>query len=333
MSGRNGTGAAAFLGSAELGRLAGALRLPCLDVGARRGITEDLLPLAFAVDAWGLEPDPEECARLNRLASGGGHPWRSLHYLPIALGRAGRRKLRLYRNRECSSLLEADVARARAFGRGGYFELEGFAEVDTVPLDEAARAHGFTDAVFMKLDVQGAELEVLQSGPELVGRGLLGIRIEVEFVPIYVEQPLWADVDGHLRRAGFVPMAFLETRRWRRPSPAAPEAHARLHAPGQLAHADLLYLREPEAFDGETEAGARALAGLALLALTYGQADLAAAAFARAGVSAWARGGHGVDVARGLDTAWRTLDRRHRAGERRRLLGDVTALLRRGVRR
>jgi FkbM family methyltransferase len=329
MSARDG--AAAFLGSAELARLAGGLRLRCLDVGARRGVIEDLLPLAFAVDACGIEPDTEESARLNQLAVGGRHPWRSLRYVPIAIGRAGRRKLRLYRNRECSSLLEADVARARAFGRGGYFELDGFAEVETVPLDEAARTYGFTDAVFMKLDVQGAELEILESGPELVGRSLLGIRTEVEFMPIYLDQPLWADVDGHLRRAGFVPIAFLETRRWHRPTPA-PEAHARLYAPGQLAHADLLYLREPEAFDGETEAGARALAVLALLALTYGHADLAAAALGRPGVAAWAKARHGVDVARGLDAAWRTLDRRHRAEERRRLLGDVTALLCRRVR-
>ena len=333
MSRRNGVAPAAFLGSDELGRLAAGLRLPCLDVGARRGVIEDLLPLAFAVDAWGVEPDAEECARLNQLAAGGGHPWRSLRYVPIALGRAGRRPLWLYRNRDCSSLLEADVPRARVFGRGGYFELDGTTEVETVPLDVAARAHGFADAVFMKLDVQGAELEILESGPELVGRTLLGIRTEVEFVPIYLEQPLWADVDGHLRRAGFAPMAFLETRRWRRPGAPGNDGHGRLHAPGQLVHADLLYLREPEVLDGGTEAGARALVTLALLALTYGHADLAAAAFARPGVAVWAQGAHGVDVARGLDVAWRTLDRRHREGERRRLLGDVKALLRRGVRR
>lgn len=333
MSRRNGIASARFLGSDELGRLAGALRLPCLDVGARRGITEDLLPLAFAVDAWGVEPDAEECARLNQLATGGGHPWRSLRYVPIALGRAGRRTLWLYRNRECSSLLEADVPRARAFGRGGYFELDGSTEVETVPLDVAARTYGFANAVFMKLDVQGAELEILESGPELVGRTLLGIRTEVEFVPIYLGQPLWADVDGHLRRAGFVPMSFLETRRWRRPGPRAGDGHERLHAPGQLVHADLLYLREPELLDGGTEVGARGLVTLALLALTYGHADLAAAALARPGVAPWAQAAHGVDVTRGLDAAWRTLDRRHRAGERRRLVGDVKALLRCRVRR
>lgn len=264
MSRRNGVAPAVFLGSDELGRLADGLRLPCVDVGARRGVIEDLLPLAFAVDAWGVEPDAEECARLNQLATGGEHPWRSLRYVPIALGRAGRRPLRLYRNRDCSSLLEADVERARVFGRGGYFELDGSTEVETVPLDAAARAHGFADAVFMKLDVQGGELEILESGPELVSRALLGLRIEVEFVPIYLGQPLWADVDGHLRRAGFAPMAFLETRCWRRASAPGNHGHGRLHAPGQLVHADLLYLREPEALDGETEAGARALAALAL---------------------------------------------------------------------
>ncbi len=325
MSGPNGGAVPAFLGSRDLGRLALGLRLSVVDVGARRGITEDLLPLAFALDAWGLEPDAPECARLNEQARGGGHPWRSLRYVPVAAGRAGRRALRLYRNRECSSLLEADVARARVFGRAGYFELDGTALVDTQPLDAVARAHGFAEAVFLKLDVQGAELEILQSAPELVGHALLGIRTEVEFMPIYRDQPLWADVDAHLRNAGYAAMDFLEIRRWRRAT--GTEGGPRPHAAGQLAHADVLYLREPETLDGTTERGARALAVLALLGLTFGHGDLASAAIARPGVGEWVRDRHGVDVAREVAAAWRTLDRQHRAGQRRRLLGDVKALL------
>jgi FkbM family methyltransferase len=59
------------------------------------------------------------------------------------------------------------------------------------------------DVDFMKLDVQGAELMVLQ-GAQRVLQGVSVILVEVEFVELYERQPLFADVDRHLRSQGFV---------------------------------------------------------------------------------------------------------------------------------
>jgi len=76
----------------------------------------------------------------------------------------------------------------------------------TLPLDDAAAKFGLTDASYLKLDIQGAELEVLQSGPRLLAESVMALRVETEFLPIYKGQPLQKDIDGCLRAHGFMPM-------------------------------------------------------------------------------------------------------------------------------
>jgi FkbM family methyltransferase len=71
-------------------------------------------------------------------------------------------------------------------------------EVATVTLDSVVE-----DQVdFLKMDVQGAELDVLR-GAERVLSDVLVIHAEVEFVPIYRNQPLFDDVFRFLRQRGF----------------------------------------------------------------------------------------------------------------------------------
>jgi FkbM family methyltransferase len=55
----------------------------------------------------------------------------------------------------------------------------------------------------LKLDVQGAELDVLE-GAERALRTVRLLEVEVELNPIYDGQPLFGDVDRFLRALGFV---------------------------------------------------------------------------------------------------------------------------------
>lgn len=71
--------------------------------------------------------------------------------------------------------------------------------VSTVRLDDVI---GLDDIDFFKIDVQGAELMIFKNAPRLLAKTLL-IQTEVEFVSIYKEQPLFAEVDIELRAQGF----------------------------------------------------------------------------------------------------------------------------------
>jgi FkbM family methyltransferase len=268
-----------------LAKLLSAVRIVGLDIGARGGFTTDLAPISAAVDAIGFEPDEEECARLNASAHPPASGLRSLRYIPTAVGRAAEeRALNLYRARGCTSLLSADSAFAALFAREDYFILDGQVNVRVERLDDAAERFGFTDAHFMKIDIQGAELEAMQSAPNLVGSSLLAIRSEVEFAPLYANQPLFADVDAELRSKGFMLARFLQMHAWRRGTRTRGDRWAEGPVPlseGQLIHGDALYFRKPEAMPSETPQQQDRLIALALLAFAYGHVDISAAILSR----------------------------------------------------
>jgi len=312
------------LGSRGLARVLADLRLACLDVGARGGVTDDLLPLAPSVDAIAVEADAEECDRLNAAARRGAGPWRRVRFIPTALdGRRGTRVLHLYRNRACSSLYQADRAVARAFAREEYFELDGSVDVPAMSLDAAAEIHDFRDAVYLKVDVQGAELDVLRSGPRLVGESLLAIRAEVAFTPVYTRQPPYAEVEAYLRAHGFVPMGFLELHHWRRYSRRKHPELAEGPLPysrGQLVHGDALFFRDPATMPEATPSDVERLIKAAFLALAYEYVDHALAVLTRPAVARYLADRYGLDAEPEVAAVSRHLARSHRLAETRRRL-------------
>lgn len=310
--------ATSFLGSAGFARVLADLPLKCLDIGARKGITADLLPLAPAVEAYGFEPDPQECERLNAKAAADPAPWKSLKFLPVALGRdAGQRTLNLYRMRGGSSLLEANLDLLREFARQDSFQLDGTVQLQTLPLDEAARKYGMTDASYLKLDIQGAELEVLQSGEQLLRESVVGVRIEMEYLPIYKGQPLCPEIDSWMRAQGFSAMGMVEARHWRTTTSKRLSffRSSRPYSRGQIAHADTIYLRTPRLFETGNEAWLRRLLKAGFLALNYECVDYAAGLFARADVAQFLGSKYGIDVERELGVVSRHLGRKYAARE------------------
>lgn len=151
----------------------------------------------------GFEPCVEECDKLNQLNRNSGDSKCTVRFLPHALGDGSTGEFRLCSAPMTSSMLEPNIPLLRRF-----VQLE---EVTTVVRRSEMQTKRLDDLLtdmggrvdFLKLDVQGYELAVLRGG-ETTLRDVLIVHTEVEFVEMYEKQPLFAEVDQFLRRAGFV---------------------------------------------------------------------------------------------------------------------------------
>jgi hypothetical protein len=86
--------------------------------------------------------------------------------------------------------------------------LHGFSEwgkvverisIPTVRLDDFSEIKNLD---YLKIDIQGGELEVFRNGTNRLKECLV-IQTEVEFLPMYEGQPLFSEVELYLRELGF----------------------------------------------------------------------------------------------------------------------------------
>lgn len=246
-----------------------------VDVGARGGIDERWKPFHPVLEVLGFEPDPAECERLNEAA----HelPYRS-RFLPHALGREeGEVTFNVCRWPVASSVYEPNTSLLEEFPHAaGLMTVVERRTMATVPLDDVCAQEGVTPDC-LKVDVEGAELDVLRGGENALA-GSLVLDVEVEFDELFRGQPLFADVDAHLRERGW---RLLGLRRiaWRRP--AGISAGGAGYG-GQLISADALYFNA-----GALESGlpAARMLKLALILSAYRQYDFALALLRRAPLS------------------------------------------------
>ncbi len=151
----------------------------------------------------GVELDPKLCDELNSEAHA------RVRYYPAAIGKtAEKRPLYETAHPMCSSLYPPDERYADLYGTLDVMRLKTTSEITTVSLDEFARANALEPVDFIKIDVQGAELEIFEGGVEAM-RNVLFIVCEVEFVPLYRGQPLFGDIDACLRKRGMMLQKFL----------------------------------------------------------------------------------------------------------------------------
>ena len=309
------------MGSPQLGRIIADFPMPAIDIGARGGIIQDLLPISEVVDAVGFEPDDEECSRLSAVAAQTKGPWRSEQYLPTAVsGERGRRTLYLTRHRGTSSMMKPVPGFGESYSRPDYYFVEGEIEVDTVTLDQAVAEHELESPIYLKLDIEGMEKEVIEASPVTMAH-LLAVRTEAVFLQPRRGQPSFYEIDGCLRNFGFIPMGFEEIHHWRRLSQVKPPETIPGPIPysrGQLAHCDMLYLKDFELMPEETESEIARLIQMAFIALCYDYVDHALAIFSRPAVESLLVGTYGIDIKREISIASHDLLARHRRGRRRK---------------
>jgi FkbM family methyltransferase len=172
-------------------------RIKVIDIGAMATGDDIFTPLVQAglASIIGFECVQAECDRLNA-ASAGVHT-----YLPHAVGDGRERTFHTCSASMTSSTYEPNKPLLELFQNlANLTEVVGRDPISTVRLDDLPEVQG---ADFLKLDVQGGELDVLNGAEKTLADAVV-VHTEVEFVPLYKDQPLFAEVDQRLRQAGFV---------------------------------------------------------------------------------------------------------------------------------
>ena len=237
------------------------LDVGAMDVGQER--YHSLLKSGVA-EVTGFEPNPTEYARLKDRQG----PYK---YLPVFLGDGKPATFHRTRYPGCSSLLTPDPDVIDLFTTigcadpAGNFHVQSTERVETVRLDDL-QPNLAVD--FLKIDVQGYELEIMRHGTRTLSNTVV-IECEVEFLPLYRDQALFGDIQCFLRDQGFVLHKLIDVGG----RPFRPFAPTNPFLPmSQLLWADAIFVRDftrLDRFDDDA-----LLRAVAILDLVYASYDL-----------------------------------------------------------
>ena len=216
-----------------------------VDVGARFGLDKRWEALGNSLKAYCFEADTAECERLQAVA----HP--SVTYIPAALGaRTGRATLYHARYKESTGLYRTNE---KFFGRllnAANGEVVKTEEIDVITLEEARTKYGIPNHDFVKLDVEGAEMDVLRGA---FVAGTFGILSELRFHKQINGSPPFSELDQWMTVRGFMLYGLWTGSQSRK---ALPYPGPKMHFPtgerfyagtngGQVMDGDALYFRDP----------------------------------------------------------------------------------------
>ena len=147
----------------------------------------------------GVEPNPEQRAKL--VANNG----KKHSYIPNYLGDGNDATVNITHYPGCISLLEPDPDFIDPFHSiatkesTDNFYVKDRVAIKTTKLDDIENR---PKPHLIKIDVQGYELKVLEHGLKTLSSALV-VESEVEFLPIYKDQPLFCDIQAFMRDQGF----------------------------------------------------------------------------------------------------------------------------------
>ena len=145
-------------------------------------------------------------------------------------------------------------------------------DVETISFDEifSQRRTGTPPPDFLSLDTQGSEYEILEGSASLLDSTVLGLQVEVEFVPLYSEQRLFGDIHRLLASHGFYFSHFaslLELSPHRAP--------VGLRGKGMTCVGEAVFIKDVNSITGTSQSVTAKLLKLAFISLSYGKVEYA----------------------------------------------------------
>lgn len=166
----------------------------CFDVGANRGQFALLFSDISSVPIYCFEPLTDACATFRRLIRK-----KNISLFPVALGDHPQTlELNIASSSDSSSFLDITYLQEQIYS------VTGTQKTTSVPVCTLQSFLDHLDAenAFLKIDVQGFELSVLMGCVNL-SHFFKYIYLEVSFVPLYAQQPLFSHIHHHLERSGY----------------------------------------------------------------------------------------------------------------------------------
>lgn len=201
---------------------------------------------------YGFEPYQDAYDRLVSQAT------ENEKYYPYAVGRARNAEFKVCAGPSFSSLFEPSQPHIDYLGQWKRaLQVSERVKIKTVALDDI---EDMARPDFLKMDVQGAELEILNAGQETLSEAV-AIMPEIRFFQIYEKEPMFGELDTALRKMGFMLLKILPGATLRIIS-----SHIHRLRPvmtrSQMIDADAIYVRDLVTHDYSSEQ----LKHLALLA-------------------------------------------------------------------
>ena len=210
-----------------------------------------------------FEVDEKLCSELNDKSRS------NVTYFPVALGdKEEERPFYETTHPMCCSLYRPNEDLMRNYNNLEVAMLKSTGTITTTSLDSFARQNSVDEIDLIKIDVQGAELDVFKGATKALDK-VVFIVSEVEFIPLYIDQPLFGDVCEYLTEKGLMFHKFLGMA-GRSIKPIVIDSDPNFAS--QHMWADAIFIREISRL---SNLAAAKLLKMGILAYMYGSPDVA----------------------------------------------------------
>ena len=166
-----------------------------LDVGARGGVNWPWENIKDQINQILIEADPDEAEALKKT-----YKYNSkVKVLSYGLwNKSTKLKINISNSPGSSSVYKQNLKYLKRFPDYKRFETKKTTEIKVDKLDDVA-INEKLNADFIKIDIEGAELDAFKGGLNFIKENIIGIESEVSFVEKNIDQPLFAEVDMYIR--------------------------------------------------------------------------------------------------------------------------------------
>ncbi len=212
-----------------------------MDIGARWGIGWPFCNLNQSeISLLLVEPDPEEAEILKKSYKAKNIDTKIFQ---TALWSSSKQlSLNLTLSPGCSSVFSPNISILNRFPEADRFSIVKKIDFETDTIDDLVARKKIDNIDFLKVDVQGAELEILNGGKSFLKSSLVGIEVEVEFIEMYKGQPLFSEIDCFIRKELGLELWDLGKTYWKYKNKYQKSTPLK----GRLAFGDAIYFRSIE---------------------------------------------------------------------------------------